>query len=106
MAEYIIYQAGKKRKASSQVVEDLPEGQIRPPPPPPAVSSDKTTAQTADDDDANMKFLMHADDPLNFLKLSASLRLLMKHRISDNDISQANQLIREYGTELITVFPL
>jgi len=114
MPEYIIHQAGKKRKASSQVVEDLPEGQIRPPPPPPAVSfmgmqtpqQDETTEQTGNDDDANMKFSLHPDDPLNFLKLSASLRLLMKHKISDYDISQADQLIREYGTELITVFPL
>ncbi|KAG1847269.1 hypothetical protein C8R48DRAFT_779257 [Suillus tomentosus] len=104
--------AGKKRKALSQVVEDLPEGQIHLPPPPPAVSSmgmrtpqqDETTEQTGDNDDANMKFSLHPDDPLNFLKLSASLHLLMKHKISDYDISQADQLIRKYGTELITLY--
>jgi hypothetical protein len=67
---------------------------------------DETTEQTGDDDDANMKFSLYPDDPLNFLKLSASLRLLMKHKISDYDISQADQLICEYGTELIMVFPL
>ncbi|KAG2355806.1 hypothetical protein BDR07DRAFT_1492728 [Suillus spraguei] len=105
-AEKVHLAAEKKVKAA-----EIHKGQIHPPPPPPAVPfmgmqtpiQYETTEQTGNNDDANMKFSLHPDDPLNFLKLSASLCLLMKHKISDNDISQADQLICKYGTELITV---
>ena len=52
------------------------------------------------DDD---KFCLHPDDSANFLKLSATLQLLIKHEISDDDLTKADQLIRKYDTELIQV---
>ncbi|KIK79291.1 hypothetical protein PAXRUDRAFT_71203, partial [Paxillus rubicundulus Ve08.2h10] len=73
----------KKRKATSQIVEDLPEGQVRLPPPPPGdipgpptegAPTDEGSAEVIDDD----KFSLHPDDPINFLKLSATLRILIK----------------------------
>lgn len=92
-----------KRKAASQAVEDLPEGQVRPPPPPPAPQHTLDEVPPHDEDDADLKFSLHPDDPANFLKLCAALRILVQHHINDQQIDTAEQLIREYGAELIKV---
>ncbi|KAG2036333.1 hypothetical protein BDR03DRAFT_1011868 [Suillus americanus] len=93
-----------KRKAGSQVVEDLPEGQVQPPPPPPACQRttilDKVPPQP---DDMDLKFSLHPDDPGNFLKLCAALRILVQHHLNDQQVDTVEQLIREYGAELIKV---
>ncbi|KAG9317973.1 hypothetical protein JVU11DRAFT_29 [Chiua virens] len=59
-----------------------------------------------DEDDTDLKFKLHHRDPANFLKLSRALRFLMKHVISDRNIEQADQLIREYCAELIPTYQL
>lgn len=94
-----------------QTVEDLPEGQIRPPPLAPGSvpiteSQPQTSGDTVgdgEDADANLKFSLHPDDPANFLKLCAALRILIRRKLSDDDISQAERLISQYCGELIHV---
>jgi len=94
-----------KRKATSQSVEGLPEGEQRVPPPP----VNHATVDAADDivepDAAHDKFALHPDDPGNFLRLSAALRLLVRRRLTDTHIDHAEQLIREYCSELLPVSP-
>ena len=49
------------------------------------------------------KSLLHPEDPSNFLKLCAALRVLVWRRITDSDIDTAERLLRDYCTELIPV---
>ncbi|KIJ11914.1 hypothetical protein PAXINDRAFT_15245 [Paxillus involutus ATCC 200175] len=56
------------------------------------------------DDNEELKFTLHPDDPAHFLKLLSALRLLIKHTITDADIEEADQLIREYCTGLIKLY--
>ncbi|KIK79761.1 hypothetical protein PAXRUDRAFT_36357 [Paxillus rubicundulus Ve08.2h10] len=70
----------KKQKATSQMVADHPEGQVQPQLPPPcdiqlglSVPLDEGELNTEDD-----KFSLHPDNPINFLKLSMALRILIK----------------------------
>jgi hypothetical protein len=49
------------------------------------------------------KFLLHSNDPSNFLKLCAAIRILLRRQFTDSDIDHAERLIREYCTELISV---
>jgi hypothetical protein len=49
------------------------------------------------------RFLLHSDDPCNFLKLCAALRVLVRCRLTNQDIDHAEGLIQEYCTELIPV---
>lgn len=49
------------------------------------------------------RFSLHADDPRNFLKLCSALRILIRRCITESDIDQADRLLREYCTELISV---
>ncbi|KAF9224697.1 hypothetical protein BS17DRAFT_766097 [Gyrodon lividus] len=53
--------------------------------------------------DEDIKFALHPDDPGNFLKLSSVLRLLIKHMVTGAEVNQADQLICQYCTELITM---
>lgn len=98
----------KTCKATSQIVEDLPEGQVRPqPPPPPCLlpTSELLTEPAADAaGEEEAKFLLHPNDPANFLKLCAALRILSKRSLCDQDVSRAEQLIFEYTTELIHLY--
>jgi hypothetical protein len=56
------------------------------------------------DHDVNSdKFTLHPDDPKNFLKLCSALCILTQRRLLDSDINQAEQLLREYCSELIPV---
>ncbi|KAG2066534.1 hypothetical protein BDR04DRAFT_1121077 [Suillus decipiens] len=52
----------------------------------------------------DLKYLLHPDDPANFLKLCIALRILIKCSLSDEDIDCADGLIREYNTELIHLY--
>jgi hypothetical protein len=54
-------------------------------------------------DAINDKFSLHPDDPTNFLRLSAALRLLVRRRLTDANIDHSEHLIREYCTELLPV---
>ncbi|KAG1807702.1 hypothetical protein EV424DRAFT_1350598 [Suillus variegatus] len=82
--------ASKKCQATSQIVEDLPEGQVWPPPPPPSCllpTSELLTEPAADAaGEEEAKFLLHPDDPANFLKLCAALRILSKRSLCDQDL--------------------
>jgi hypothetical protein len=98
--QILFNQASKKRKATSQTVDDTPEG-IPPPPPKNLAASCSVTDET--DTAIDDTFSLHPDDPINFLKLSTALRLLIKCRLSVEDIKLADELLREYGTELIKV---
>ncbi|KAG2142656.1 hypothetical protein BD769DRAFT_1662014 [Suillus cothurnatus] len=79
----------KKCKATSQTVDNLPEGQAQPPPPSPGLlpGSELLTEPTADPiGREESKFLLHPNDPANFLKLCAALRILSKHTLCDQDV--------------------
>lgn len=66
-----------------------------------------TTMVANDDPDSpdtnDERFSMHPDDPCNFLKLCSALRILIQRCLTDLEIDQADRLLREYGTELISV---
>jgi hypothetical protein len=46
---------------------------------------------------------LHPQDPANFFKLSSFLKIVLAHTITDDDIDQAEGLIRAYCTELLHV---
>ncbi|KAI6036714.1 hypothetical protein BKA83DRAFT_4041526, partial [Pisolithus microcarpus] len=91
-------QTSKKRKAVSQVVEGIPEGQLCVPPPPPGsmqMPQDPQMPckpqmgdepQTTDNGD---QLGLHPNDPANFLKLLLAIHILIKHTITDNDIEMS-----------------
>ncbi|KAG2743404.1 hypothetical protein P692DRAFT_20821413 [Suillus brevipes Sb2] len=91
-----------KRKATSQTVEDLLEGQVQPPPPPPTALGPE--ASRFEDTETDTKFSLHPDDPRNFLKLCTALRIIIKHHITDEDLDRVDLLIRDYVTELISLY--
>jgi hypothetical protein len=99
----IIFKASRKRKATTQTVDGLTEGEIRPVPPPPAPTAPAYEGLDNTDDSTNTKFCLHPDDPENFLKLSAALRIIVRHQISDQDINDVDRLLREYASGLIRV---
>ncbi|KAG1886831.1 uncharacterized protein F5891DRAFT_922731, partial [Suillus fuscotomentosus] len=103
-AEKVRIAAEKKAKAAAKKVIPL-----RPPPPPPPPcllpTSELLTEPAADAaGEEEAKFLLHPDDPANFLKLCAALRILSKRSLCDQDVSRAEQLIFEYTTELIHLY--
>jgi len=61
------------------------------------------TTSASNDSEEELKFGLHPDDPANFLKLCAALRILMRHALSETDIDNADSFLREYATELIKV---
>ncbi|KIO14438.1 hypothetical protein M404DRAFT_1009458 [Pisolithus tinctorius Marx 270] len=69
--------------------------------------ADTTMADAPDEnqqDDIDGKCILHPDDPPNFLKLCAAIRLLIGNSISDQEISAADAYLREYCTELIQLY--
>ncbi|KAF7965432.1 hypothetical protein HWV62_43531, partial [Athelia sp. TMB] len=56
-----------------------------------------------DSDDKGAASRLHPDDPDNFVKLSTALCLLLSCEITEDVIDMADELIREYCTELIDV---
>jgi hypothetical protein len=46
---------------------------------------------------------LHPDDPANFFKLSKFLKIVLAHSITNDDIDNAEDLIRSYCTELLHV---
>lgn len=99
----IVFEATRKRKATTQTVDDLTEGEIRPAPPPPSPTALANEGFGNADDSTDTKFCLHPDDPENFLKLSAALRIIVRHQISDQDINEVDRLLREYTSGLIHV---
>lgn len=59
--------------------------------------------KAADDDDEDAPCRLHRDDPANFMKLCSALKILVSPTLTDADIDQADQLMRTYCTELLTV---
>jgi hypothetical protein len=92
-----------KRKAVSQVVEGVPDGEQRIPPPPANQPHANADEDVGDPNLPHDKFSLHPDDPKNFLKLCCALRIFVRRRPTDADIDRADRLLREYCTELITV---
>lgn len=56
-----------------------------------------------DSEDEGAVSRLHPDDPDNFVKLSTALRLLLSRELLEEDIDAADDLLREYCTELIGV---
>jgi hypothetical protein len=94
-----------KQKVTLQMVKGLSEGEQRVPPPPINHTTMVTDDNIIDPEASNNKFSLHLDNPVNFLRLSATLRLLVCHRLTDSDIDRTEQLICEYCTELLPVSP-
>ncbi|KAH9924357.1 hypothetical protein B0H21DRAFT_712451, partial [Amylocystis lapponica] len=86
--------------------EERPSGSALPPTSDlPAVESsnaepDQVNTTTKKDE----PYALHPDDPKNFLKLSEALRILMDDILTSADIDHADRLLREYNTELITLY--
>ncbi|KAF7968608.1 hypothetical protein HWV62_30027 [Athelia sp. TMB] len=57
-----------------------------------------------DSDDKGAASRLHPDDPDNFVKLSTALCLLLSCEITEDVIDMADELIREYCTELIDLY--
>ena len=87
----------------SQTVEGLPEGEQRQHPPPQYIATEDTCDDATNVGSAQDKFLLHPDDPHNFLKLCTALRILVCRRLTTEDIDHAEDIIREYCKELILV---
>lgn len=101
----------KKRKAASQNVEGLPEGQLRGPPPPPHNTAGHENPESPPmpnrpqvPNDGSDRLNLHPSDPANFLKLSMAIRILIKRTITDDDIDEAHRLLCEYNVELIKLY--
>jgi hypothetical protein len=92
-----------KRKATSQMVEGLPEGAHRALPAPQDQQWENADEDLFNTGSSDNRFSMHPDNSHNFLKLCSALRILVQKRLLDSDIDLANHLIREYCTELISV---
>jgi hypothetical protein len=92
-----------KWKAMSQVVEGVSDGEQCIPPPlanQPHANADK---DVGDPNLPHDKFLLHLDDPKNFLKLCCVLHIFVQRCSTNADIDHADRLLREYCIELITV---
>lgn len=63
----------------------------------------KASENVSDDEDDDLPSCLHPDDPENFLKLCRALRILVSRRVTDEEIDEADKLMREYCTELIEV---
>ncbi|KAI5988503.1 hypothetical protein EDC04DRAFT_2614528 [Pisolithus marmoratus] len=55
-------------------------------------------------DETDGKCILHPNDLSNFLKLCATIHLLIKNTITDQEVSSADTLLREYCTELIQLY--
>ena len=94
-----------KQKVTLQTVKGLPEGEQHISPPPVNHTTMVMDDNIIDPEASNDKFSLHLNNPVNFLRLSAALQLLVHHRLTDSDIDHAEQLICEYCTELLPVSP-
>lgn len=61
------------------------------------------TAALAEENEDDIPCCLHPDDPANFLKLSLALRILLKREVNESEIDQAETLLQEYCTKLLTV---
>jgi len=96
-----------KHKATSQAIEGVSEGEQHVLPPP--TQSATTAPNEEDQTDTGItqdKFLLNPNNPDNFLKLCAAIRILLRCQFTDSDVDHADRLIREYCMELISVRPL
>ena len=66
-----------KWKVVSQVVKGVPDGEQHIPPPPAKQSHVNVDKNVVDPDVTYDKFLLHSDDPKNFLKLCCMLCILV-----------------------------
>lgn len=68
---------------------------------------DKKVPSTTEEDevkDHTTPSNLHPNDPGNFLKLCAALKILVSRRlITEEGLNEADELIRQYGLELIEV---
>lgn len=58
------------------------------------------------EEEATLPSLLHPQDVSNFLKLSTALRILLSGSITEDQLVEADRLIREYCTELLEVSTL
>jgi len=59
--------------------------------------------EDGDEGDESASSSLHPDDPANFLKLGCALKILTRQWIREDEIDDADRLLREYCTELLTV---
>lgn len=66
----------------------------------------RRTQKNAQDDEAHDEATpanLHPHDPGNFLKLCRAIRILVGRRITEGELQEADQLLREYCYELVKV---
>jgi hypothetical protein len=57
----------------------------------------------SDEDDSEQPSCLHPDDPANFLMLSKALRILLAWELTEEQIDEADKLLREYCSDLVDV---
>ncbi|RXW14412.1 hypothetical protein EST38_g11447 [Candolleomyces aberdarensis] len=95
----------RKKKAAAKKSGSVPTPNL--PNSDPSVSQPRGAGDREDGDDEvddDLPSCLHPDDPANFMKLSQALRLLLQRQLSDHDINVAEELLRSYCTELITLY--
>lgn len=55
------------------------------------------------EDDEDTPPVLHPDDPAHFLKLSRALRILLAREITEDQIDEADVLLRTYTSEIVNV---
>ena len=92
-----------KQRATSQMVEGLPEGVHRALPAPQDQQQENPDKDPINAGSSDDRFSMHPNDLHNFLKLCSALHILVWRHLIDSDIDFADCLICEYCMELIPV---
>jgi hypothetical protein len=57
----------------------------------------------SDGDDSDQPPCLHPDDPANFLLLSRALRILLARELTEDQVREADDLLRKYCSELVEV---
>ena len=59
--------------------------------------------KTSSGNPKKLGYCLDPKDPANFLKLASALNIFLSDTLTDNQINEADNLIREYNVELIEV---
>ncbi|KAF7377085.1 hypothetical protein MSAN_00127100 [Mycena sanguinolenta] len=84
--------------------EDIPAGESRK-----RARTGRNNDEDSDDEELEEREArappnLHPDDPPNFFKLSAAVKLLLAHPITDSQIDEAEKLLRSYLPELCRLY--
>ncbi|KAF5332890.1 hypothetical protein D9758_017886 [Tetrapyrgos nigripes] len=61
-------------------------------------------SEAGEEDDSQRQPNLHPDDPQNFFKLSAALKILLAYQLTKEDAQEADTLLRSYCMELLHLY--